>query len=311
MRSGQVLREAACPWPSPRLDPWSRNAAALVSVPSCSEGPYSWLFGKQVVVSSISDPNSSNSGSLVTLVHEEAESEKHWRWDNPGFWLGSLLPESPGCFVLLSPLDCARPGFSCRAWRLVTRIQPPRGASNCLQGRCTKMPCSVQTPGARGQRVMVKPLIWKDAKSKREDRNRHNGKSGFRQANRKPSDSTSPSSMGLCVAGLPSKGSACSGGSPPAGLTARPCARMPLPAIYSPNAYLLHPLREPWAPLGTAWDAGRVQRQIQGSSPRQGCMCPRGTQPPPPRHTHTEPQCRREAVKCQVWVLPFEDHGVT
>lgn len=209
------------------------------------------------------------------------------------------------------------PGL-CAAWVLLQSLassdsdpapaRHPVTAYGVAAQRCRVV---LQTPGARGQRVMVQPLIRRDAKSKREDQNRHNGKSGFRQANRKPSDSTSLSSVGLCVARLPSKSSACSGDSPPAGLTARPCARVPLPAIHSPNAHLVHPLREPWAPPGTAWDAGRVQRQIQGSSPRQGCVCPRGTQPPPPRRTHTQPQCRREAVKCQVWVLPFEDHGVT
>lgn len=62
---------------APRLGTWAPNAAGLVSVLSSSEGPHSWLFGKQVVVSSISDPNSSNSGSSVTLLHEEVESEKN------------------------------------------------------------------------------------------------------------------------------------------------------------------------------------------------------------------------------------------
>ena len=88
----------------------------------------------------------------------------------------------------------------------------------------------LQKLGAKGQKEMEKLLILKDEKSKREDQNRHYRKSGFRQANRKHSDSTSQSSLGLCVAWPPGQGSVCLA-APPAGLTARSYARSCWPSI--------------------------------------------------------------------------------
>jgi hypothetical protein len=52
--------------------------AGLVFVPSSCEGPHSWAYGKQLI-SGIFDPNTSNSGSLVTFINEEMDSVKTFK----------------------------------------------------------------------------------------------------------------------------------------------------------------------------------------------------------------------------------------
>lgn len=148
--------------------------------------------------------------------------------------------------------------------------------------------------GPRGQDEIVKTIILKDGKSEREASSRRCRKSGFQHTNRKQADN-SLTSMGPCVARFPGK-DCLFRGLPTSSFACQVHSPLSFAANTRGGCYSAGTGPTPWAGHWQEAEADRGRSALPGVHVSQGSSAQLTH-----RHTHTQTQGSRGAVKCQVW----------